>query len=70
MNACGCLDPGVWGHACPGLAHPARVAAERKIALRRDLPGLHDPAPRPEPFTEPDDGWAVSYRRRATGGAS
>ena len=53
IHQCDCLDPLAFGHACPRLAHPARVITGDGW---NDLPHLQDPSPRPAPCDEPTDG--------------
>lgn len=54
MNGCDCLDWRVYGHVCAGLGPPSQGQPN----AWRDLPGLGDASPRPEP--QPGDwlpGW-------------
>ncbi len=45
MNECDCLDWRVYGHVCAALAPPSQGESN----AWRDIPGLSDPSPRPEP---------------------
>jgi len=45
MNGCDCLDWRVYGHVCGALAPPGQGESN----AWRDIPGLSDPSPRPEP---------------------
>ena len=54
VNGCDCLDWRVYGHVCASLAPPSQGESN----AWRDIPGLGDAAPRPEP--QPGDwlpGW-------------
>jgi hypothetical protein len=62
-SGCDCLDWRVYGHVCASLAPPGQGESN----AWREIPGLRDPAPRPEPA--PGDwlpGWALQ-RRAAPG---
>lgn len=45
MNNCDCLDWRVYGHVCAALAPPGQGESN----AWREIPGLRDPSPRPEP---------------------
>jgi len=45
INGCDCLDWRVYGHVCAGLAPPSQGESN----AWRDIPGLGDASPRPEP---------------------
>jgi len=45
-GGCDCLDWRVHGHVCASLAPPS----QGEDNTWRDIPGLRDPAPRPEPL--------------------
>lgn len=60
MRGCDCLDWRVHGHVCAWLAPPGQGLSN----AWRDIPGLRDPAPRPEP--SPGDwlpGWLLARNR-------
>ena len=44
-NGCDCLDWRVYGHVCAGLASPSQGESN----AWREIPGLRDASPRPEP---------------------
>jgi len=50
---CNCLDPLVFGHVCRRRAHQDRVVTPFAVW---EMPDLHSPTPRPEPWCEPTDG--------------
>jgi len=56
---CDCLDWRVHGHVCAGLAPPSQGESNDW----RDIPGLRNPAPRPEPA--PGDWLSSVPRQRA-----
>jgi hypothetical protein len=58
-SGCDCLDWRVYGHVCANLAPPSQGESNAWL----EIPGLRDPAPRPEPA--PGDwlpGWARQRR--------
>jgi len=60
---CDCLDWRVYGHVCGSLAPPSRGEPN----AWREIPGLTDPAPRPEPA--PGDWLPSRSHRRVPGPA-
>jgi hypothetical protein len=60
IGGCDCLDWRVHGHVCATLAPPSQSESN----AWRDIPGLRDPAPRPEPA--PGD-WLPGQLRRRDG---
>lgn len=61
MYGCDCLDWRVYGHVCAGLALPSQGESN----AWREIPGLGDASPRPEP--QPGD-WLPGWSRRRDGG--
>jgi hypothetical protein len=64
MNGCDCLDWRVYGHVCARLAPPSQGESN----AWRDIPGLGDTSPRPEP--QPGDwlpGWPGRQDRSLPG---
>jgi hypothetical protein len=59
MIGCDCLDWRVHGHVCAGLSPPSQGESNDW----RNIPGLRNPAPRPEPA--PGD-WLSSLPRQRT----
>jgi hypothetical protein len=60
--ACDCLDWRVHGHVCVALGPPSQGESNEW----RDIPGLRDPAPRPEPV--PGD-WLSGLPRQRSAAA-
>ena len=58
-GGCDCLDWRVHGHVCVALGPPSQGESNEW----RDIPGLSDPAPRPEPA--PGD-WLSGLPRQRT----
>lgn len=63
INGCDCLDWRVYGHMCAGLAPPSQGESN----AWRDIPGLRDDSPRPEP--QPGD-WLPGLSCRRDSGVS
>jgi len=59
MIGCDCLDWRVHGHVCVALGPPSQGESNEW----RDIPGLRDPAPRPEPA--PGDWLSALPRERS-----
>jgi hypothetical protein len=59
MIGCDCLDWRVHGHVCVALGPPSQGESNEW----RDIPGLRDPAPRPEPA--PGDWLSALPRQRS-----
>ena len=62
MIGCDCLDWRVHGHVCAVLGPPGQGESNEW----RDIPGLRDPAPRPEPA--PGD-WLSGLQRQRSAAA-